>query len=150
MENRNFIQNATIGTTLLFCLLTACNQPKSEKIDLSQYDASSPIEVTTKKNALQVIWQSADNTQFRVDFNLSGIDPLINIISYASEENVPFTTLARNIQPDFQITEGILDSRFDVNWPWIFFDDPNSRASKTFPPVIDLKNVEVQSSEGRV
>lgn len=135
---------------LLLCQLVGCTGQKNEKIDLSQYDSSSPIEISTDKNDMQVVWQSADDTKFRVDFNLSGIDPLINSISFSKEENSSFEILAKKIQPDFQVTVGSRDSKYDVNWPWIFFDDPDSRASKTFPSVIDLNNVKVQSREGRV
>lgn len=135
---------------LIVCQLAACIEQKNEKLDLSQYDSSCPIEISTDENGLQVVWQSKDDTKFRVDFNLSGIDPLINTISVATEENSSFTTLAEKIQPDFQITIGVRDSKYDANWPWIFFDDPNTRKSKIFPSFIDLKNVKVQSSEGRI
>ena len=135
---------------LIVCQLAACTGQQNKKIDLSQYDSSSPIEISMVENALQVVWQSADDTKFRVDFNLSGIDPLINTVSFATKENASFITLAENIHPDFQVTEGIRDSRYDVNWPWIFFDDPNTRESKTSPSVIDLTNVKVQSTKGRV
>jgi len=80
---------------LIACQFMACTGKKNEKIDLSQYDSSSPIEIGTDKNDLQVVWQSSDDTQFRVDFNLSGIDPLINTISFAKEENSSFITSDR-------------------------------------------------------
>ena len=139
-------------TLVIFILYqsAACAGQQNEKIDLSQYDSSSPIEVITDENALQVVWQSADDTKFRVDFNLSDTQPLINKISVAKNENSSFEILAEKIHPDFQVTIGIRDAKFDVNWPWIFFDDPFRREFKTYPSVINLNNVEIQSTEGRV
>jgi len=120
------------------------------KVDLSQYNSSCPVQINTEGNALHAVWQSSDDTKFRVDFNLSGSQPLISEISVAKDENSPFEILAEKIHPDFQVTIGIRDSKYDVNWPWIFFDNPFSREFNTFPSVIDLKNVKVESSEGRV
>lgn len=135
---------------LFVCQLAVCSGQQNDKIDLSQYDSSSPIDISTDKNALQVVWQSTDDIKFRVDFNLSGNDPLINEISIAKDKNSSFEVLAEKIHPDFQVTIGIRDAKYDVNWPWIFFDNPFSREFKTFPSVIDLKNIKVQSTEGRV
>ena len=135
---------------LLVFQLGACTEGQNDKIDLSQYDSSSPVEISTDENALQVVWQSADDSKFRVDFNLSGTQPLIEEISVAKDNNSSFEILAEKIHPDFQVTVGIRDSKYDVNWPWIFFDDPFSRAFETFPSIIDLNNVSVQSTEGRV
>jgi len=135
---------------LLVCQLAACTVQQNDKIDLSRYDSSSPIEIKTDNNALQVFWQSADDARFHVDFNLLGDQPLINKISVAKDKNSSFEILAKKIQPDFQVTIGSRDSKYDVNWPWIFFDDPDSRASKTYRSMIDLDNVAVQSTAGRV
>ncbi|NQY08128.1 MAG: hypothetical protein HRT71_01255 [Flavobacteriales bacterium] len=135
---------------LAVCLFASCGEPKNEKIDLSDYNSSSSIEIDTEKNGLQIEWQSGDDTQFRIDFNLSGIDPLINTISFATEGSSTFTPLAEKIQPDFQTTVGIRGSKYDSNWPWIFFDNPTKRESITSSSVIDLTNVKVESSEGRV
>jgi hypothetical protein len=135
---------------LMLCQSAACIGQQSKRIDLSHYDPSSPIKVMVVENDLQLQWQSADNTKFRVDFDLSGTQPLINKISVAKNENSLFEILAEKIHPDFQVTIGTRDASLDVNWPWIFFDNPFSREFKTYPSVIDLNSVKVQSTEGRV
>ena len=132
------------------CLYAACTEQINEKVDLSQYNSSSPIDVNADENTLKVQWHSADNTKFRIDFNLSNTEPLINQISVARDESSSFEILVEKIQPDFQLTIGVRDSKYDVNWPWIFFDNPLSREFKTFPSEIDLNNVEVESTDGRV
>ena len=135
---------------LLITFMYGFQEKTDVAIDLSDYNPESPIKVIHEGTSLTAEWKSDSETSYIIDFDVSGSNSLIGSISIAASSNSYFTELARNIQPDFQVTEGIRDSYFDVNWPWIFFDDPFSREFKTFPSVIDLKNVKVQSTEGRV
>lgn len=135
---------------LMLCQFEAFAGQQAVKVDLSQYNSSCPVQINVEGNALQALWQSADQTRFRLNVNLLGTKPLINSISIAKDEHSPLVTLAETIQPEFQVTIGIRDAKLDPNWPWIFFDNPFSRESKTYPSVIDLKNIKVQSFEGRV
>ena len=136
-----------IFVILIVCQLAACTGQQNKKIDLSQYDSSSPIEISMVENALQVVWQSADDTKFRVDFNLSGIDPLINTISFAKEENSSFIPLAKNIQPDFHTSVG---TREPGPGPYTYFDKVEERPYKSSFSEIDLKKVAVESEGGKV
>ena len=150
--NKSFLKKTlnNLVFILLFNLLLFVNNIFNIKVDLTEYDSSGPIKIRTEKNSLLVNWTLSDENEFRINFNLSNDDYLIDKVSVKKKGEYSFIKLAEKIQPDFHVTIGSRDSKYNVNWPWIFFDNPLSKPFKTFPSVIDLKYVKVKSFDGRV
>ena len=143
----------------LFAQQVLAQQVVAQQIDLAQYNPSSPIKVAHAGDALTVDWQGADKVDYQLVLDISGKNPLMKSISYAHPyaENgaSSFTILAQNIQPDFPVTIGSRgksrgNSLSKKEWPYIFFDTPNKRPSKSFSSRIDLKSVNVSSEGSRV
>jgi hypothetical protein len=82
--------------------------------------------------------------------DVSGKNSLMQSIAYAQPKAFSFTPLAKNLQPDFPVTVGSRRSKIKGDWPYIFFDTPNKRPSKSLSSRIDLKSVNVSSEGSRV
>ncbi len=142
-----------LAVIFLVCssLLLFTQQVFSQQVDLAQYNPLSPIKVKHAGESLTVKWQAADKIDYQLVLDISGKNPLMQSIAYAQSGASSFTVLAQNIQPDFPVTIGSRGkSRGLTEWPYIFFDTPNERPSKSFPSRLDLKSVKVSSEGGRV
>ena len=123
----------------------------AQQVDMTQYNPLSPIKVKHGGDTLTVNWQAADKIHYRLVLDIAGKDPLMQSIVYASAKAASFTTLAKNIQPDFPVTIGSRGKPGSkIEWPYIFFDTPSDRPSKTFASHLDLTSVKVSSEGGRV
>ena len=81
--NKSFLKKTmnNLVFILLFNLLLFVNNIFNIKVDLAEYDSSGPIKIRTEKNSLLVNWTSSDENEFRINFNLSNDDYLIDKVS---------------------------------------------------------------------
>ena len=111
-------------------------------VDLSGYNAASPVDVVVSGSLLTVTWYES-GTACKVQLNLDPAPPILNEIRYGT------SLLAQNVTIRYYVTEGSR-SAGSPGESYIFFDNPSARPYTQNTSTLNLTLARVSSSGNRV
>src|SRR5208282_3884141 len=113
-------------------------------VDFSGYrPAASGVAVQQKDTRLYLRWLMAEGEYGSLVLQLDSKEPLIEELGIAGTADRPAVPLLRAVQPVTFLTVGLRDLS-QQGWD-VFFDNPPRRPHETFPAVLTVKNVRVES-----
>ncbi len=116
------------------------------KADFSAYRPASGVAVRQDGTRLRVRWPIADGEHGALVLQLRPTEPLIEEIGIAPNGDGASVPLLRQVNPVTLLTVGVRDLS-KQGWD-VFFDNPPRRPHETFPAVLTLQAVRVES-QGR-
>jgi len=116
-------------------------------VDLVAYKPASGVAVRRDESRLHVRWPMAEGEHGVLVLQLQPKTPLIEEISIAPTADGAAVPLLRSVNPALFLTVGKRDLSTQ-GWN-VFFDNPPRRPHETFPAVLDLKKVRVESTGRR-
>lgn len=135
-----------LGVGLLATLILSSAATADIVADLSAYRPASGVAVRQDGSRLSLRWPMAEGEHGNLVLELKAKEPLIAELGVARTADGPATPLLQKVKPATFLTVGVRDLS-KQGWN-AFFDNPPRRPHETFPLVLDLKQVRVQS-QGR-
>ncbi|EDM38643.1 hypothetical protein PBAL39_21260 [Pedobacter sp. BAL39] len=116
------------------------------KLNTSQFNPKAEATVTSKNNMVEVTWPAGEQQFGKVQFDLSGNNPLFRRIMLGTK-TAP-VTVSEDLDAAFLLSIGKRDLMSQNGWN-IFFDKVPLRPFKTFPILLKKKSIAVKTVGSR-
>ena len=144
MKKKVLYHNQEINKICLFVLflqiMTNTVLFSQIQVDLSGYSSSCQVAVQHQGEMLYIDWDTSSGQTCSMILDLRLGFPLFNTISMTPEGSSSPVTITQNLNPRFDVSIG---TRTKLLWPYIFFDNVDTRPYTRYSTNFDFTQVKV-------